>query len=129
MPFSFSASITRWNPSVSSVSGSLTTFSSAADIIFSLCVVPAAFVIRAGHSIEEIAVLLNMRGQSHRVFAHQPLGCVGITLLQGGDDGAMIDDGALCTIVLGHRYGANRAHVDEQVVGQAGHQLHAAHSD
>src|SRR5579864_8882267 len=110
MPFSFSASMTRWNPSVSSASGSLTLFSSTADIIFSLCVVPAAFVVRAGHSVEEIAVLLDMRGQPHCVFAHQPFGRVGVALLQRGDDGAVIDDGALCTIVLGHRHGADSAH-------------------
>ena len=80
-------------------------------------------------SVEKIAVLLDMRRQPHRVLAHQPLGQVGVAPLQCGDDVAMIGDRALRPVVLRHRHRADRAHVDEQVVGQAGHQLDAAHAD
>ena len=44
------------------------------DMLFSLCVLPASFVVRAGHPVEKIAVLLDMRRQPHRVLAHQPFG-------------------------------------------------------
>jgi len=121
--------MTRWNPSVSFGLGFADNFLKCCGH-YLLPMRSAGGVRRpTGHSVEEIAVLFDMRGQSHCVFAHQPLGRVGVALLQRGDDGAVIDDGALCAIVVGHRNGANRAHVDEQIVGQAGHQLHAAHSD
>ena len=64
-----------------------------------------------------------------RVLPHQPLGPVRIARLQRGDDVAMIGDRALRAVVLRHRHRAHRTHVDEQVVGQAGHQPDAAHAD
>src|SRR4051812_49317592 len=99
MPFNFSASMTRWNPSVSSASVSPTLCSSAADIVFSLCVLPAPFVVGAGRSVEKVAVLLDMRRQPHGVLAHQPRRQIRIAPLQRGDDVAVIDNRTLRTIV------------------------------
>src|SRR4029078_1289329 len=123
MPFSFSASMTRWNPSVSSAAVSPTLCSSVADIIFYLCVLPASLVVRPGHSVEKIAVLLDMFREPHGVLSYQSLGEISVVPLQPRNNIPMIHDRPLRPVVLRHRHRADCAHVDEQVVGQSCHQL------
>src|SRR5580692_9397888 len=143
MPFSFSASMTRWNPSVSSASvsppvwsrpvWSRPVWSSAADMAAFLFPglfparrsggAPTAFFYpRLYRGVEKVAVFLDMRGKPHGVLAHQAGGAVGVARGKGCNDRPVVGDRALRTIVLRHRHGAHGAHVDEQRLGQAGHQ-------
>src|SRR5207302_3321981 len=79
--------------------------------------------------IEKIAVLLDMRGEPQRVLARQTLGQLGLAPLQRLDDPHMVGNRTRRAVVLMDRDLADRAHVDEQILGHVGKQCTAAHLD
>src|SRR5271165_6085998 len=113
MPFSFSASMTRWNPSVSSASASPTVWSSAADMAAFLFPdrrsggAPTTFFYhRLYWCVEEVAVFLDMCRKPHGVLTHQSGGAVGVACGEGRNDRPVVGDRALCPVVLRHRHRA-----------------------
>src|SRR5215471_5121890 len=129
---SFSASMRRWKPSVSSRVSSAAPLADSLSVVacvirlFSLTDRSTGVVIR---SAQKIAVLFHMRGEIERVLAREFLGEFGISSLQGLDDVEMINDGALGAIVLADRHLPDRAHVDEEIFGHLRDHLIAAHLD
>src|SRR5579864_9671193 len=109
--------MTRWNPSVSSCVSSAATFGC------SFSVVACAILASSSQSVQEIPILFDMRGKIERVLPRQRLGALGIAPLQRLDDLHVIDDRALRAIVLADRRLANRAHMNEQVLGHVGEEL------
>ena len=71
----------------------------------------------------------NMVRQTHRMFAHQPRSQIGIAYFQCGNDRSVIPDGSLGPVILRHRDGADGAHMNEQCIRQARHQLDPAQPD
>src|SRR5207248_10635131 len=71
-----------------------------------------------GELIEEVAVAFDVRGEVERVLARQPLGELGVAPLECFDDLQVIDDRACRASVLRDGSPADRAHVQEQVLGR-----------
>src|ERR1700761_5586848 len=131
MPLSLSASIKRWNPSVSSRSASgelaliLCTAASAMGILpkgfaASLCPFP---------SIQIIGVFGHVFRKAERVIAHQPLGTWRVACFQRFNDMDVIADRAVGAILLADRLAADHPHMGEQVLGEVEQHAVAAHPD
>ena len=71
----------------------------------------------------------DMVGEAERVLAHESFGLVGIATLEGRDDVEVVLHAAPGAVVLAHGDGADRAHVEEQRVGDLAHQRAAAEAD
>src|SRR5581483_1291336 len=131
-PLSFSASMRRWKPSVSSCVSSAAPLADSLRLV--VCVIrlfsrriarPGSFV----RSTQEVAVLLHMRCEIERVLPGELLGELGIPPLQRLDDLEMINDGALSPVVLADRHLPDRTHMDKEVLRHVGNAFIAAHLD
>src|SRR5579859_6071954 len=131
MPLSLSASIRRWNPSVSSRSTSgvvalmLCTAASAMGalpepLLPSFCPFP---------SIQIVGVFGDVLGEAERVIAHQGLGAQRVARFQRFDDVHVVADRAVGAILLADGLAADHPHMGEQVLGQMDQRVVAAQSN
>ena len=81
---------------------------------------------RASYLAEKVAVSVDVRGQVQCVLAGQPLGQLGIALLQCFDDLQMVDDGARGPVALGDGRPPYGSHVKQQIAGRINDRLRAA---
>lgn len=80
-------------------------------------------------SIEEIAILLDVRRKVERVLSNEPLGQLGVAALQRLDDAHVIGNRAGRAIFLRDRHAANRPDVDEEVLDRLGHEMRTGEVD
>src|SRR5579871_3585890 len=100
MPLSFNASITRWKPSVSSLSPAGCVLSSVADIRLP----PLGLV-------EIIGVLRHVLGQPQRVLASQLFRAIGIARFQRLDDVHVVVNRTMRAVLLTNGLPANHPHM------------------
>src|SRR5215213_5994363 len=79
--------------------------------------------------IQELPVLLDVRGKAERMLADEALGAFDVAGLERRDDLHVVLDRAPGAVLLAHRHGADGAHVDEQVLGHLLDQPAAAEPD
>src|SRR4051795_9104291 len=136
MPLSFSASMTRWKPSVSScVSSAGLAAALVAAWSFSIvaCVIggdpPGWDFGVALRSVEKGAVLLDMGGQVEIVLELETRGGLAVPRLERLDDLHVVGDRPRGAGAVTDRHAPDGAHMDEQVLGRVGDELVAAHPD
>src|SRR6185312_2698231 len=128
-PLSFSASMTRWKPSVCSGVSSLVVACSLSVVACVIRVFSRGLFSVVRRSNEETAMRLHMRGEIERVLPGQSFRELGVPPLQRLDDLHMINDGTGRAVVLADGDLANGADMDEQVLGHVDDELAAAHAD
>src|SRR6185312_10074050 len=131
MPFSLSASIRRWNPSVSSRSASGELALTVCTAASAMGVLPEPFLpsLCPFPSIQIIGVLGDMLGKAERMIAHQGLGAQRVAPFQRFDDVHVIADRAVGPVLLADGLAADHPHMGEQVLGELDQRLVAAQSD
>src|SRR5581483_9635284 len=125
-PLSFSASMMRLKPSVSSCS---TPVALASDISLPSSRLFYVYLPGIARASLDVHVALDVVAQAQRVLAHQPLGALGVPRLQRRHDLLVVDDGAPCPVLLEDGALPDGAHVEEQAVGDVHDQRVLAEPD